>query len=108
MERKDAKLSGLTWFISSQESSDCQRPLKDPRLTWNATKLEVISINHKNVWTPDITYWNSVSEDTGPDSSIQASPDVFFQSRLVGLICGENSFNPSLRFPSIERIIKNF
>ena len=49
------------------QNSDESRALKDPRLGWDASRLEVTSINHKKIWTPDISYWNSVSEDSGLD-----------------------------------------
>ena len=48
------------------ENATCL-PQKDSRLSWNSTKLEVTSINHERIWTPDISYWNSVSDESELD-----------------------------------------
>ena len=94
--------------MRSKEENRFSSALKDPRLSWNASKLEVTNINHKKVWTPDISYWNSVSEDSGFDSL------KLFMDRLYSGLQGPLSvvfltdvMNPLLRFSSIEGIIED-
>ena len=55
---------------------------KDPRLGWNSTKLEVTSINHERIWTPDVTYWNSVTDETELDFPADRGSLRVFSERI--------------------------
>ena len=55
---------------------------KDPRLGWNSTKLEVTSINHERIWTPDVTYWNSVADETELDFPADRGSLRVFSERI--------------------------